>query len=142
MDPFERLPEEMGAVMYIEGSHRWPDTEGMRTFKTQDFNELERRFMGDRSGSLQRVMPLEKGQMSFHHSRLIHGSDVNRCTFPRLSLAVHMQDASNRWRALVNGDGVEWEVANDRLARKGTDGTPDYADPSVFPVMWSKTTSS
>ena len=138
--PFHDCPEGMGPVIYIEGSHRWPETDAMRTFNTQDLDILERRF-GEGADSLKRVMALEKGQMSFHHSRLIHGSDLNRGTLPRVSLALHMQDGSNRWRHYLNEQGVQWELTNDRLARKKADGTPDYTDPSVFPVLWSDTTA-
>lgn len=135
--PFHDCPSEMGPVMYIEGSHLWPDTEAMRTFKTQNLEELERRFIGGTAGSLTRVMELSKGQMSFHHSRMIHGSDVNTGKFPRLSYALHMQDGSNRWRPYANDQGVQWELINDRMARKDRDGNPDYSDPAVFPVLWS-----
>ena len=134
--PFHDCPEEMGPVIYVEGSHRWPETEGMRTFNAQDLEDVEGRLLGQAAGARKRTVALEKGQMSFHHSRLIHGSDVNRGTFPRLSLALHMQDGSNRWRSYLNERGVEWEITNDRLARKTPDGTPDYTDPSVFPIMW------
>jgi Phytanoyl-CoA dioxygenase (PhyH) len=134
--PFHDCPEEMGPVIYVEGSHRWPETEGMRTFNAQDFEDAEERLLGRAAGARKRTVALEKGQMSFHHSRLIHGSDVNRGTFPRLSLALHMQDGSNRWRSYLNERGVQWEITNDRLARKNPDGTPDYTDPSVFPIMW------
>ncbi len=135
--PFHDCPTEMGPVIYIEGSHRWPETEDMRTFNAQSLEGLERRFIDKGTGSLKRVIPLHKGEMSFHHSRLIHGSDVNRGAFPRLSLALHMQDKSNRWRPYVNEQGVPWEITNDRLARKDPDGSPDYTDPAVFPIMWS-----
>jgi hypothetical protein len=140
--PFHDCPEEMGPVIYIEGSHRWPETESMRTFNAQNLEGLERRFVGTGADSLKRVVPLRKGEMSFHHSRLIHGSDVNRGTFPRLSLALHMQDESNRWRRYVNEQGVPWEITNDRLARKDPDGSPDYTDPAVFPIMWSDATGT
>lgn len=135
--PFHDCPAEMGPVMYVEGSHLWPDTEAMRTFKTQNLEELERRFMGEATGSLKRVMDLSKGQISFHHSRMIHGSDVNTSPFPRLSYALHIQDGSNRWRPYDNDQGVQWELVNDRMARKDGDGNPDYTDPAIFPVLWS-----
>jgi hypothetical protein len=138
--PFHDCSVALGPVMYIEGSHRWPDTEAMRTFKTQNLEELERRFIGESTGSLKRIMDISKGQMSFHHSRMIHGSDVNRGSFPRLSYALHMQDGSNRWRPYFNEQGVEWELINDRMARKDPEGNPDYTDPAVFPIMWSDAT--
>jgi hypothetical protein len=137
--PFHDCPAEIGPVMYVEGSHLWPDTEAMRTFKTQNLEELERRFIGNEAGSLIRTMELEKGQISFHHSRMIHGSDLNRGRRPRLSYVLHMQDGSNRWRAYVDEKGEQLELIDDRMARRDADGNPDYTDPSIFPVLWSRT---
>jgi ectoine hydroxylase-related dioxygenase (phytanoyl-CoA dioxygenase family) len=139
--PLHDCPEEMGPVTYIDGSHRWPDTETMRTFNEQDLAKTESRFFGAEGRSQQQVMALRKGQMSFHHARLIHGSGPNRGTDRRLSLALHMQDGDNRWREYRNEQGELWEITNDRLARKLPDGTPDYADPDIFPVMWSSETA-
>lgn len=133
--PFHDCPEEMGPVIYVEGSHRWPDTESMRTFNAQDLEGLERRFL-PAAGDQKRVMSLKKGQMSFHHSRMVHGSDSNRSSSPRLSLALHMQDGSNRWRRFLDDQGEPWVLTNDRLARRTADGTPDYTDPDIFPVLW------
>lgn len=137
--PLQDTPEEMGPVTYIDGSHLWPETEGLRTFNSQDMESLEGRFGGADTRSLRRVMAMERGQVSFHHSRMIHGSDVNRGAVPRMSIALHMQDDSNRYRTFLNEDGVAWHITNDDLARKGPDGQPDYTDPAVFPVLWSAT---
>jgi len=48
-----------------------------------------------------------------------------------------VQDASNRWRPFKNEKGELWKLTNDLLARKNPDGSPDYTDPDVFPVMWT-----
>ena len=62
--PLHDCPVEMGPVIYVDGSHRWPGTESMRTFNSQDLDALERRFIGDDNTSLKRVIALRKGQMS------------------------------------------------------------------------------
>ena len=80
---------------------------------------------------------LKKGQVSFHHCLTIHGSDVNRAASPRQSLAVHMQDAANRYRLFKNEQGIPWRLVIDRMCRTIDDETPDYTDPDVFPVLWS-----
>jgi Phytanoyl-CoA dioxygenase (PhyH) len=134
--PLQDTPEEMGPVIYIDGSHRWPDTEALRSFNNQDLDSLEGRF-GGATGSLKRVMAMKRGQASFHHSRMIHGSDVNRGDRPRMSIALHMQDDANHYRTFLNEQGEPWHITNDDLARKGPDGLPDYHDPAVFPVLWS-----
>ena len=135
--PLHDCPEEMGPVIYIDGSHRWPGTESLRHFNSPDLDALLARLGGDRdAASLKRVVPLQKGQMSFHHSRLIHGSDVNRGAFPRTSLALHMQDEKNRYTEFRNEAGEFWHVTNDDLCRKDANGKPDYTDPAAFPVLY------
>ena len=63
--PLHDCPVEMGPVIYVDGSHRWPHTESMRTFNSQDLETLGRRLIGDEDKSLKRVIALRKGQMSF-----------------------------------------------------------------------------
>ena len=46
LDPIPRLSGRMGPVMYIEGSHRWPETMDESTFNSQDFNDLQERAAG------------------------------------------------------------------------------------------------
>ena len=43
--------------------------------------------------------------------------DVNRGEMARLSIAVHMQDESNRYQCHRNEHGVPWHITNDDLAR-------------------------
>jgi Phytanoyl-CoA dioxygenase (PhyH) len=137
--PLHDCPAEMGPVIYIDGSHKWPDTEAMRHFNTQDLEALESRMMGRDAGHLKKVVALKKGQMSFHHSRMIHGSDVNHGTFPRTSVALHLQDGKNRYQVYLNDAGQPWHITNDDLCRRDANGDPDYTDPSVFPVLYPAT---
>ena len=109
----------------------------MRTFNAQDLEALERRFIGDENKSLKRVIALRKGQMSFHHCRMIHGSDVNRGARPRTAIALHLQDGKNRYRPFLNERGEPWHITNDDLCRKDATGHPDYSEPAAFPVLWS-----
>ena len=62
--PLHDCPVEMGPVIYIDGSHRWPDTAGsMRHFNSPDLDSLEARFIGDGSESRKRVIAaLEKAR--------------------------------------------------------------------------------
>jgi hypothetical protein len=136
--PLQDTPVEMGPVIYIDGSHRWPGTDEMRSFNSQDLATLEERFSGPGITERKRVIALRRGEVSFHHSRTIHGSDANCADRPRTSLALHLQDASNRYRVFHNSAGIPWHITNDDLARKGADGLPDYTDPAVFPVLWAE----
>jgi hypothetical protein len=134
--PLHDCPAEMGPVIYIDGSHRWPISETMRHFNTDDLDELQARTMGPAIEPLKRVIAIEKGQMSFHHSRLIHGSGINRGAHARTSIALHLQDERNRYRTFLNEQGVPWHLPNDDLCRRDADGQPDYTDPAVFPVLY------
>jgi hypothetical protein len=134
--PLQDTPVEMGPVIYIDGSHRWPGTEGLRTFNSRDLDDIEKVYGGTPGRSARRVIPLKQGQMSFHHCRMIHGSDVNRGPGWRTALAVHLQDETNRFRRYLNEEGVPWQITNDNLGRRGPDDVPDYTDPTVFPVLW------
>jgi hypothetical protein len=136
--PLHDCPEDMGPLLVIDGSHRWAGVDTMRKFKSKELSDLDLPVGVDEIADRTRVLALEKGQVSFHHCRTIHGSDSNRAQNPRVSLAVHLQDGPNRWRRFLNAEGIAWELVNDRLAGKSSDGTPDYTDPATFPVIWSR----
>lgn len=136
--PLHDSTADRSPLMVIDGSHRWPGTEALRSFKDQDLDSLALPIEPGRLAERTRTITLTKGQVSFHHCRTIHGSDINRSTTPRVSLAVHLQDGANRWRRFPNAEGVPWELVNDRMARRRPDGNPDYTDPAVFPVLWSQ----
>jgi ectoine hydroxylase-related dioxygenase (phytanoyl-CoA dioxygenase family) len=138
--PFQDCPAETGPVMYVDRSHGWSGTSDMRTYRLKDLSELERQFP-DKEPMAKVPMTLRKGEVSFHVSRLIHGSEPNRGHEPRVALAVHMQDTSNRYRVYLNEKGVPWHIFIDDLARKLEDGSPDYTDPNVFPVLWKEDNS-
>ena len=135
--PFQDTPAEMGPVMYVDGSHKWPGADRMRTFHDKDLAALEERFMADKGSAEKLPMTLKRGEVSFHSCLLVHGSEANRGRGPRIALALHMQDDSNRFRHALDDKGKPWHLFNDDLARKLPDGTPDYTDPNVFPVLWS-----
>jgi hypothetical protein len=139
--PLHDCPAEMGPVVYIDGSHRWPSSETMRHFNTDDLDALQQRTMGPAIEPLKRAIAIEKGQLSFHHSRLIHGSGVNQGSFPRTSIALHLQDERNRYRIYRNERGEPWHLPNDDLCRWDHRGLPDYTDPAVFPVLYTQGTA-
>ena len=81
-------------------------------------------------------MTLRRGEISIHHCRLIHGSGPNTSGKSRLAFALHLQDEPNQYRLRRNDHGIPWHIYLDDLASKREDGTPDYADPRVFPTLW------
>ena len=109
----------------------------MRTFHNKELAELESRFMSDKPEAEKSAMNLQKGEVSFHSCLTVHGSEANRGGAPRIALALHMQDAANSFRYHLDDDGKPWHLFNDDLARKLDDGSPDCADPAVFPVLWA-----
>lgn len=136
--PFQDCTVDMGPLLYVDGSHIWSKTENMRTFRCKDLSELERAFP-EHAPLVKIPMTLRRGEASVHHCRLIHGSGPNTSGRQRLALAVHLQDATNRYRVHHNAQGIPWHVFLDDLALKREDGLPDYADPHVFPVLWEET---
>jgi ectoine hydroxylase-related dioxygenase (phytanoyl-CoA dioxygenase family) len=81
---------------------------------------------------------LARGQVSFHHGWTVHGSAPNRGDRPRLALAVHLQDGENEYVPCTRPDGTEVHIADEALCRRRPDGTPDFADPAVFPRLWPR----
>ena len=79
---------------------------------------------------------LKKGQISFHHSSIIHGSYPNRSSMMRRAIVLKLQDGDNRYQPDYN-QGKQIHHFLDSLCRKQSNGFPDYTDSAVFPVVWS-----
>ena len=136
--PFHDCPEDRAPLIVVDGSHRWSGVTTLRSFKEQNLEELSAQFKVDGAPFSPVPMVLEQGQVSFHHCRAVHGSDVNRSDLPRLSLSIHLQDGDNRYRLYRNEHGVPWHLVHDDMCRTTADGLPDYTDPKTFPVLWSE----
>jgi hypothetical protein len=80
-------------------------------------------------------MPSKKGQVSFHPCWTIYGSYPNSSHEPRLALAVHLQDHANHYQPFVNADGKSIHIFDETLCRPLPNGGPDFAAPTVFPVL-------
>lgn len=133
--PFHDCPPEMGAITFIDGSHRWPDNSRGLDFFSRDLERLEQGFDSGGRPVVKSPMSFRKGQVSFHNCRVIHGSGPNRADAPRRSIAVHLQDDANRYREFRREDGQPARHGNDALCRK-VNGMPDYTDPAVFPLLF------
>ncbi|MFF0492180.1 phytanoyl-CoA dioxygenase family protein [Nocardia sp. NPDC003482] len=134
--------EDMGPVVMVDGSHRWPDTPEVRalrwgrTFFGVDPALLQDRL--ERTGMPLRYVPLllRKGQVSFHNCLTVHGSGPNRSGKARIGAAVDMQDRSNRYQRVYDDAGELQSYANDRMCRRLPNGDFDYSDPVICPVLW------
>lgn len=134
--PLHDAAAENGTLSVISGSHLWPEAEHLRGFNNPDLDSIEERMGRKIPPKLIVPMSLKKGQISFHHMRAIHASAPNTAAHPRFAVAVHMQDGDNRYRPFEAPTGIEVVLPHDMLCRNREDGTPDYADPEVFPRLW------
>ncbi len=134
--PFAATTAEGGTLMFLDGSHKWPRVEELSTFGEQNHESVEELYASLGYPIKRIAMELRPGQVSFHHCRLIHGSQPNSADVPRLALAVHFQDSTNRYTPATNAEGHEVVHINDVLCRQGADGLPDYGDSDVCPLLW------
>ncbi|MBG6082454.1 phytanoyl-CoA dioxygenase family protein [Rubrivivax gelatinosus] len=134
--PLQDCPEEIGPLVVVDGSHRWPGSAEAKTFHTQDMASVQPQVRAAFQTARKVPMALKRGQVSFHHCLALHGSYPNKTDRTRLSLSVHLQDSSNRYRRVRGEGGAEAVHQNDMLCRRDADGAPDYTDPHVFPVLW------
>ena len=135
--PFHDCSDEMGTITMIDGSQHWPDNTQTLDFFSSDLEGLEKKFVTGGQEVVQVPMNLKKGQVSFHHCLVIHGSGPNRSPNPRRSIAVHLQDEANRWQEYHFPDGRLADHDNDRLVRQ-VDGHPDYTDPQICPILYTR----
>jgi ectoine hydroxylase-related dioxygenase (phytanoyl-CoA dioxygenase family) len=133
--PFHDSDSEIGTITMIDGSHLWPDNTGGLDFFDGDLDTLEKRFQTGGKEIVKVPMILKKGQVSFHHCLTIHGSGPNRTDRPRRSVAVHLQDAANRYREfrMPNGETC-WHYNVEVAPERG--GVPDFTDRRAFPVLY------
>jgi ectoine hydroxylase-related dioxygenase (phytanoyl-CoA dioxygenase family) len=135
--PFQDCDPDMGTLCVMDGSHRWVDTGWMATFMDARMEELEER-LAEGGAEIRKVpLHLKRGQISFHHCRTIHGSEDNEGRADRMALAIHLQDAANRYVEHLDENGRRTVHINDLLCRRDADGNPDYADPDVCPTLWA-----
>lgn len=139
--PFHDIDLDRSPLVVIDGSHRWGDLEHSRFFNDPDLDAVEARFRA-KGHRVERVpIILKKGQISFHHCWTLHGSLPNRSPLPRLALAVHLQDADNRYRRYLDPRGEPVRIADELLCRRLPNGDPDFSDPVPFPQLWPRDAS-
>lgn len=136
--PFHDCDETMGTITMIDSSHVWPDNTDGLDFFSNDLEGLESKFNTGGRPVVKVPMNLKKGQVSFHNCLTIHGSGPNHGTSPRRSIAVHLQDAANRYQVYRHPNGDLARHANDDLVRKDENGLPDYTDPNICPTLYPR----
>jgi Phytanoyl-CoA dioxygenase (PhyH) len=133
--PFTDVNNSMGTLIVVPGSHRWLDLPMMATAHRADMDTLWAEATIGRKANIVPLLML-RGQVSFHHCRILHGSLPNFSNRVRAALAVHLQPADNRHRLVILPNGRQLAHSNDLLCRAGKAGAPDYTDPAVFPLLW------
>jgi hypothetical protein len=133
--PFHECSEANGTITMVDGSHLWPDNTDGLNFFSNDLEGLEKNFKTGGAPVVKTAVHLLKGQVSFHHCLTIHGSGPNRTPNPRRSIAVHLQDESNRYQEYHYPDGRLARHDLDALCRS-VNGVPDYTDPTFCPIIW------
>jgi ectoine hydroxylase-related dioxygenase (phytanoyl-CoA dioxygenase family) len=135
--PFHDVSLERSPLIVIDGSHKWSNTEHLRYFNSQNLQEIAQKFAREGRKIVEVPMLLKKGQISFHHSYTIHGSYPNHSNLPRQAFALYLQDRDNHYQPYWN-NGVEIHHFLESMCRKLPNGEPDFSDPDIFPVIWSK----
>ena len=132
--PFHDVDATVGVVTFVPGSHRWEMPEGIGFFE-KNMGEQEAKLAG--YGEVRFVAPqLNRGDVTFHHCRTVHGSRPNLSDRPRRSMAIHLQPGDNTWVEGTDSEGQPAYHRNDSLVRRTADGRPDYADPAICPRLF------
>ncbi|MGY4298826.1 ectoine hydroxylase-related dioxygenase (phytanoyl-CoA dioxygenase family) [Bradyrhizobium sp. i1.4.4] len=134
--PLVPITIDMGPLTFIDGSHRWHGNEWMTTFTDRDLDKLESKIQAAGNDVKKIPVLIESGCVSYHHGSTIHGSSANRGNRARIALTVHFQDGDNAYRPYIDCRGKEAVHVNDVVCRKRDDGSPDYADPDICPLLW------
>lgn len=125
---------DMGPLSVWDKSHIWRFEDDLQTVGFKDLRLIERHFKEQGFDPKIQVLELKKGQFSFHHCRLIHGSQPNFSSSTRFGYAIHYQDNTN---SHVNRFDKKYFHINDKLCRTDGRGAPDYTDPDICPLLWS-----
>lgn len=133
--PFHDCDADVGGVSFVPGSHLWEPMEGLDFFDAS-LEEQQKLFASADADAVPVVPTLRRGDVTFHHSRTVHGSGPNLTDAPRRSMAIHLQPLDNRWTEGRDAAGEPAYHRNDELVRV-VDGHPDYTDPRISPVLWS-----
>ncbi len=135
--PLTPCPPARGALTVVPGSHRWSENDDLAGFWNDESGDALATVEAP-SGATREIvtLDLEPGQVSFHHCRTVHGSGPNCTDSPRCAVAIHLQDEDNEY--VSPGDvGPRNVHVNDLLSQRRPDGSPDYSDPFVSPVLFA-----
>ncbi|MEQ9304903.1 MAG: phytanoyl-CoA dioxygenase family protein [Marinoscillum sp.] len=136
--PLQDCTLEMGTLTYISESHEWRHEEELKSFysfNNQNLDQFDEYITRIKPQHEKTPMLLKRGQVCFHNCNTIHCSGPNKSGQNRLALAIHLQDAENRYRTVYDQNQKPITISYDDLCRKDSEGNPDYSDPGVFPTL-------
>jgi non-haem Fe2+, alpha-ketoglutarate-dependent halogenase len=81
-------PVESGAMMFMPGSHRWPQIEHRDTFHEHNLLTRGQEIAVEVDEKQAVLVPLKAGEFSLHHVRLAHASKPNTTSDWRIGLAI------------------------------------------------------
>lgn len=98
---------ESGPVLYVEGSHRWPDAEKHGDAYVQDLDVLEAQIKLLAPPRPWRKVPvlLQAGGAGVHMADIIHGSAANTSDLFRVGMAINVRTEKSRPRQGVEDYG-------------------------------------
>ncbi len=109
-----------GCVHYVPGSHRWPDLP--KTGLTGDMDAIQTVLTDEQRGKFKLVAnELKKGECSFHHPKMIHGSYENNTDRPRRGTVINVildGVMSNSDEPLLTDIGSQEGVVSDEQSLK------------------------
>ncbi len=120
--------QDNGCLQYIPGSHRWPDLP--ITGLAGNMDAIQAVLNDEQKAAFQPVaIELKAGQCSFHHPRMIHGSDANLTPRQRRATVIN-----------VFRDGVR--SVSDEPLLAGVPVIPSGAEMGgqFFPLLFAPTT--
>lgn len=85
---FTEATEANGAMEYIPGSHTLDQIPHRDTFAKNNLLTRGQEIMVDVDAAKRRIIPLQPGEMSLHHVRLVHGSPPNPSGDRRIGFAI------------------------------------------------------
>ena len=118
-----------GALRVFPRSHRQGLLSGLGDFFNTDLADLRERFQAEHGLDEEIALELKAGQVSFHHSLLVHGSGPNTTTQPRLVLAPAYVPDGTYYRE----EGQEPCPHSEFLGLERRHGTPYAGD--FFPLL-------
>jgi Phytanoyl-CoA dioxygenase (PhyH) len=136
--PLQDCTIEMGPLVVLDRSHKWTEYRSLRQFQSQDLDSFTQEL--EAHGKLVKPVPMaiKRGQVSFHHGWTIHGSYPNHSSQNRVVVAVHLQDANNKFKLVNSPKGEPYRHHLDQFCETLPNGNPDYQDSKIYPIIWEE----